>query len=284
MEYVAYTIVAVVALGILLYIAAAGCLFFLQEKLLFVPNRQLWRTPADSAMPHEEIFLKTQDGVRIHGWYMPRPEAKGTILFFHGNAGNISHPLETYALLWSWGFNVFAIDYRGYGNSGGKPSERGLYSDAEAAWEFLVQRKKIAPKSIIIFGRSLGSAVAAYLGSRNLPGGVILESGFVGLPEIASHLYPWFPASVLCRHRFPTLERVPKIQAPLLIGHSTEDDLIPFDHGEKLYDAAAEPKFFLVMKGDHRNCTTATGQLYEKALQSFLLEVAVGGFAPPRRT
>lgn len=268
-----WTILIVLLLaGSGLYLLAVFGLFLFQGRLLFVPSRQVWRTPADAGIGHEEVFLPTADGGRIHGWFVPAREAQGTVLFFHGNAGNMAHRLDTIAVLHNWRLNVFLIDYRGYGNSSGRPNEKALYHDADAAWRFLTEQKRISANRIVIFGRSLGSAVAAHLAARFDPAGVIVESGFVSIPEIAAGIYRWFPVRLLSRNHFPTLENVKAVRCPILVAHSREDDLIPFDHGERLFEAAGEPKFFLEMRGTHNDCVSATGVSYERAIRSFLHE------------
>jgi uncharacterized protein len=270
MELLGLLLAILLGMAALVYLAAFLALFFLQGRLLFAPSRQVWRTPADAHLKHEEIFLNTADGGRIHGWWVPSPDACGTILYFHGNAGNMSHRVETIGRLRSWRFNVFIIDYRGYGNSSGRPSERALYHDAEAAWEFLLNQKKLKPQQIVVQGRSLGSGVAAHLAAQRQPAGVVLEAAFIDIPEIGANLYRWFPVRLLCRHQFPTLKNLERIHCPVLIAHSQEDELIPFYHAERLFEAANEPRFFLELSGGHNECVTAQGGTYERALRSFL--------------
>lgn len=261
------------AVAVVFYLSAVAWIFFFQERLIYVPSRTLWRTPTDAGLPHEEVFLTTSDQVHLHGWFIRAPGNLGTVLFFHGNAGNISHRIETAQMFHRWGLNVFMIDYRGYGNSGGKPSESGTHRDAETAWGFLVNHKKIAPEKIVIHGRSLGSAVTADLAARVKPAGVILESGFTALADIGATLYPWLPVRFLNRHQYPTIENVRKFRSPVLVAHSRDDDLIPFAHGEKVFAAALEPKSFLPMVGTHGSCSSATGERYERALKTFIYEV-----------
>lgn len=273
MEVVATVLLLLAGLALLLYLAAAAALFFRQGSIVFVPSRQLWRTPADAGLPYEEIFLRAADGVRLHGWWVPSPdERRGTVLFLHGNAGNISDRIDTLEMLHGWGFDSLIVDYRGYGKSEGRPSEKGTYRDADAAWRFLIDEKEVNPAEVILFGRSLGAAVAAYLASRVQPGGVVLESGFSSLPDLAATFYRHFPVRLLARSRYPTIERVGRIRAPVLVAHSAEDDLIPFSHAERIFAAAQEPKFFLEMVGTHGDCVSATGVSYERAVRGFLVE------------
>lgn len=255
-----------------LYLLAVVTVFLLQARLIYLPHRVVWRCPTDAGLPHEEVFLTTSDGVRLHAWFIPHRDNLGTVLFFHGNAGNIAHRIDTAAMLWEWGLNTLLIDYRGFGNSGGKPSARGTSRDAEAAWKFLVNEKGISPEKIILFGRSLGSAVAADLATRVQPGGVVLESGFTSLPDIGAKMYPWLPVRLLSRNRYPTLKQVPRFSCPVLVAHSRDDELIPFSHAERIFQAAPEPKFFFEMTGSHNEGVSTTGMPYEQAIKSFILE------------
>lgn len=260
------------AAAALLYLLAVLGLFLFQSRLVYLPSHILWRTPAAAGLPYEDVFLNASDGVRIHSWFIPAEEPRGTVLFFHGNAGNIAHRVETARMLHDWNLNTLLIDYRGFGRSEGRPSARGLGRDADAAWTFLTAEKAIPAARIIVFGRSLGSAVAADLAARVRPAGAILESGFTSLPDIAALLYPWWPVRLLMRDRYPTIENITRFRCPVLVGHSREDELIPFSQAERLFEAAPEPKFFLEMTGSHRDCITATGVPYTQAVRSFIDE------------
>lgn len=266
-----------------LYLLALLGIFLFQKRLIYVPDRSVWRTPSDAGLAHEEVFLTAADGVHLHGWFIPSHSSRGTVLFFHGNAGNIAHRVDTAERFQKWELNTFMIDYRGYGNSDGKPSERGTRMDAEAAWNFLVERKGLSPEKIVIFGRSLGAGVAADLAARVHPAGVVLESGFTSLADLGASLYPWFPVRLICRHRYPTMENASKCQCPVLVAHSRDDDLIPFSHGERIFAAAPDPKFFLEMLGTHRHCVSTTGVSYERAIKSFLYEALLSSPSESRR-
>lgn len=260
-----------VAVG-LLYALGVAFLFLYQSRLIYLPSRLLWRTPADSGLPYEDVFLTAEDGVRLHAWYLPAPAPRGTVLFFHGNAGNISHRVETAEMFHQWNLNTLLIDYRGFGQSQGRPSARGIGRDADAAWQFLTEVKGLPTNSIILFGRSLGAAVTGDLATRVDPAGAVLESGFTSLPDVGAAIYPCYPIRWLARDRYPTLQNIPHLRCPVLIAHSREDELIPFSHGERLFKAAPEPKFFLEMTGSHRHATTATGMSYTVAVESFIVE------------
>lgn len=257
-------------LAVIIYLLAMAWIFFFQERLIYVPSRTLWRTPADAGLDFEDVWLTAADGIRLHSWFLRTNEASGTVLFFHGNAGNISHRIETAEMFLQWGLNVLLIDYRGYGQSEGKPTEAGTRADAYAAWMFLVEQRKVRSDQIIIHGRSLGSAIAADLAARVKPAGVILESGFSTLAAVGATLYPWLPVHLLSRHHYRTIENVTRFRSPVLVAHSRDDELIPFSHGQAVFAAAPEPKTFFVMSGSHASCVTVTGTRYETEIRNFI--------------
>ncbi|MEM7254045.1 MAG: alpha/beta fold hydrolase [Pseudomonadota bacterium] len=260
--------------ALIVYALIALAMFLLQPRMLFVPARVLHQNPSAQNLRFEDIHLTTADGVRIHGWLVAArttiDHARQTVLFLHGNGGNIADRMDSLAILSDFGFDVFIIDYRGYGRSEGKPSEEGTYRDAMAAWEFLVQDRGLAPESIVILGRSLGGAIATWLAANVTPGGLIVESTFRSLPTLAARLYPWLPARYLTRFRYDSLGHAPRIKCPVLVVHSREDELIPFDEGEKLFAALSEPKTFLEIRGDHASGYAQSGEQYWPALAQFV--------------
>lgn len=221
-------------------------------------------------MAFEDVYLPTADGERIHGWLIAHPQASLTILFFHGNAGNLASCLDTFAILHRLGVNVFAIDYRGYGHSSGTPSETGTYRDAETAWQYLTAERGIDPARVVVFGRSLGGGVATWLATRVQAGGVVLESTFTSMPEVAQRLYPYVPVRWLARTRYANLTRVNEIRSPILFIHSREDELIPLGHCERLHSSYRGTKELLVIKGRHGDGYLMSGELYVAALEAFL--------------
>ena len=256
--------------GIALY------LFFSQSRLLYypdMPSRALDASPADIGLAYETVRLTAGDGTRLHAWFVPATTARGTLLFSHGNAGNIAHRLDSIALFHSLGLNVLIFDYRGYGESEGKPSEKGTYLDVQAAWGYLLEERMISPQEIIIFGRSLGAAIAADLASRNPSAGVILESAFTSVPDMAASLYPWLPVRLLSRYRYNNLDKVERITSPLLVVHSREDEIIPYVHGEQLFAHANEPKRFLELRGGHNGGYHVSRERYTTSMQQFLDEI-----------
>lgn len=255
------------------YLAVALLLFFTQSRLIHlpgVPGRALTATPAALDLDFDEVELTTDDGLKLHGWWLPVADARGTLLFCHGNAGNISHRLESLAIFHNLGLNVLIFDYRGYGRSQGSPGEDGLYRDAQAAWDYLLAVRGLEPGRIVIFGRSLGAAVAAHLASRQKPGALILESAFTSAPDMAADLYPWLPARWLTRLRYATLAYLGSVAAPVLVIHSPHDEIVPFKHGQRLYQAAREPKGFVELRGDHNNGFLVSGPAYREKLAAFL--------------
>ena len=264
--------VIVVVLGV--YLALAGLLFVFQPRFVYFPNlpsRAIVATPDDVGLAYEPVEFATEDGVRLTGWFVPGPAAaRATLLFLHGNAGNISHRLDSLKIFHDLGLAIFIFDYRGYGESEGKPSEQGTYRDAEAAWRHLTGERGIAAEEIVLFGRSLGAAVAAHLATRHTPKALIIESGFTSGPDIAADVYWMFPVRWLARFRYATEEHLKAVRAPVLIIHSVDDEIIPIRHGRWLYAAANEPKKLLEIRGDHNQGFLLSGRAYVDGLDTFL--------------
>lgn len=264
------TLIAIVAGG---YVLIGLALFLLQEKMVFLPNipgRDLDATPRAFGLDFVDVNFTTADGVRLHGWYVSTDEPRGTVLFFHGNAGNISHRLDSIAVFDELGLDTFIIDYRGYGQSEGKPSEAGLYRDAEAAWRHLVDELGADPARTGVFGRSIGGAAAASLAAKHRPAFVIVESSFTSAVDMAAHLYPFMPARLLSRLRFPVTDFLAGTRSPVLIVHSRDDEIIPFFMGRALYDAVPGEKAFFELAGDHNSGFILDRSRYITGLGDFL--------------
>ena len=195
------------------------------------------------------------------------------LIFFHGNAGNISHRLESLTRFHDLGLSVLLFDYRGYGASEGTPSEEGTYQDAVAAWDYLTERRAVPSGQIILFGRSLGGAIAAWLAARRPARALILESTFISVPELAARLYPLFPARWLTRLRYDVREQLKHVPCPVLIVHSRDDELVPYGHGRALLDAVRGPKQFLELRGGHNDGFVVTGRAYREGIDAFLTQV-----------
>lgn len=252
------------------YLLIVVAMFFLQSLMIFHPQENLTATPNMVGLDFEEVFFRTSDNLELHGWYVPSESAEVTVLYFHGNAGNISGRLETIDLLHGLGLNVFIIDYRGYGKSEGNPSERGTYKDAEAAWRFLTEERNLPENNLVIMGRSLGGAVGAQLASKKEAAAAIVESTFTSAADLGAELYPWLPVRWLLKHEYPTIKHIRAIQMPLMLVHSRDDNLIPFHHGRALYEAANKPKVFVELTGSHNTGFLDTGVRYKDELQNFL--------------
>jgi fermentation-respiration switch protein FrsA (DUF1100 family) len=256
-----------------LYVVLCAYLFMMQDRLIFypdMPTRQLGADPSDINLAFEQVTITTEDEVALHGWFVPAEQEKGVVLFFHGNAGNISHRLDTLKILNGLGLSTLIIDYRGFGQSTGEISEQGTYLDAEAAWKYLIGTKNVPAGRIIVFGRSLGAAIAAYIASVNNPAGLVVESAFTSVPDMAAKLYPLFPVKLLSRYQYNTRKKLTAVSCPVLIIHSPTDEIIPFENAEKLYKAAGEPKDLLEISGGHNEGFLISGEKYIEGLRDFL--------------
>jgi len=265
--------------SMLLYVAivlvAAYCgwglvLYCLQPRLLYRPMREVANTPDGLGLEFEDTVFEAEDGVRLHGWYVPAPGASFTVLFCHGNGGNIEHRLDSINLFYELALNCFIFDYRGYGNSRGKPSEQGTYLDVRAAYDWLIGVKKVPAERIIVFGRSLGGSVAAKLASQVKTAGLVIESGFTSYPDIGRKFYPYMPVRWFARFGYKTIDYVREIDCPLLVIHSRDDEIVPFEFGRQLYEAADEPKKFVEIFGSHNNAFLVSVDIYKEAWRKWL--------------
>ena len=260
----------IIQVALISYFILILLLSLFQEKMLFIPYKNITGTPSDLGMDFEDINFTAKDGTSLNGWFVPAQNAEYTVLFCHGNGGNISHRLDTIFLFNKLPVNFFIFDYRSYGKSNGVISEKGLYEDVAAAWNYLTENKKIAPEKIIIVGRSLGGAVAAQAAAQHSPGGLILEAAFTSLPEIAQEKMPIFPVSWMIKYKLSTIENLAKVKCPVLIIATLDDSIIPIRHGKKLFDKAPEPKTFVELTGDHDDCYFLCRTKYTEALTKFL--------------
>ena len=232
--------------------AVYGGLRWFEWRHTFKPSRKMEGSPADVGLEFEEIMFFAEDTVRLYGWWIPHPEATGTILYCHGNAGNISTRLDVCEGLHKLGVNQFIFDYRGFGVSRGIPGEQGLYRDARAAYE--VVRAKYADDEdppVIVFGASLGGAVAAQLAAEKPVKGIIIEGGFTSTIDVGERWYPNLPVSAIAHYRFDAQAKLSSLRVPKLFAHSTRDAVVPYDIGARLYESAAAPKKFVALQGDH---------------------------------
>lgn len=262
-----YTIIIGMALG---YLLLVGFVYLRQDSMVYYPTKDIEGTPSDIGLKYEEITLKTKDSINLSAWYVPAKDERGVVLFCHGNAGNISHRLDSIRIFHDLGLSVLIFDYRGYGRSEGSPTEEGTYLDAESAWEYLVNVKGVRPEKIILFGRSLGSAVAAELALRHPAAGIIIESGFKSIPELGAKFFPYLPIRLISRFQYSTIDKVSMINMPKLFIHSPQDEMIPYEHGAALFEKAAEPKEFLQITGGHNEGFQTSGKVYTDGLDRFI--------------
>lgn len=229
-----------------------GYLRYIERRSIFFPAKEISYLPSEAGLEFEDVTFRALDNTNINGWFMPSPGAKDTMLFCHGNAGNISHRMEKIQFFHSLGLNVFIFDYRGYGKSQGSPNESGLYQDVKAAYDYLLSRG-IASNNIIGYGESLGGAVIIDLAVKNKLKGLIAECAFSSLKDMIKNIYPFLPHWALAS-RFDSLSKIKLIKTPKLIIHSKNDEIVPYKLGEKLYEYADREKEFLQIHGGHNSC------------------------------
>lgn len=258
----------------LAYLGLPLVLDFGQSRMIFFPDPQVVGTPADGGLTYEEVFLTAADGTRLHAWYIPAPNSHATLLFCHGNAGNIGNRLPYLPIFQRLGISTLLFDYRGYGRSAGQPSEPGTYQDTAAAWDYLTQTRKIPADQIVIYGESLGGAIAAQLAEQKqspAPKALILASTFISLNHRASELYPYMPIALISQFGYTVRDRLPQITAPVLVIHSTEDEIIPYHHSQVLFQAARDPKKLITLRGSHNEGVFDSLELYQTGLADFLV-------------
>lgn len=261
----------VVLAAAVVYGSIAAYLYFGQAGLVFYPTREWVATPESAGLAYENVSFRSEDGTALSGWWVntPGPD-RGTVLFCHGNAKNISDHLSEIRLFHKLGLNVFIFDYRGYGKSGGTVSEEGLLADTLAAYEYLVKERHVNQAHLVVAGRSLGTSMAAYAAACFRPAALILESGFVSLSEVGESRYPIFPVKYLLKYRFETGRTLSAVHCPVLVVHSSEDRLVPFWQGKKLFEMAGEPKEFFEISGPHHDGYHQNEAIYREKLRSFL--------------
>jgi fermentation-respiration switch protein FrsA (DUF1100 family) len=261
-----YFTVAVIGL----YTAIGLFLFLFQSHLIYFPRREHVGTPADAGLVYESVQIHTADGLALHAWFVPAREQRAVLLYFHGNGGNISHRLEALHQFHRLGLSTLIVDYRGYGQSEGEPTEQGTYLDAAAAWRYLTVDRGVRPEEVILLGRSLGGAIASRLATEVSPRALVIESTFTSIPDRGSELYPYFPVRFLSRFHYDTITNLPKVNCPVLVVHSPEDEIVPFHHGQRLFDAAKQPKEFLQIEGGHNDGNLVSAERYERAFSAFI--------------
>lgn len=242
---------------------------YLEKTSIFYPSKTIEITPDRFNLPFEDIMLKTEDGVKINGWLIKHPEAKCTLLFFHGNAGNISDRLMKLRFFHELGVNTFIIDYRGYGRSEGVPTEQGVYRDGRAAFDFIKGRPDLGNLPIVIYGGSLGGAVAIDVATHRPVSGLIVDSSITSAAAMSRRMYPVIPTFFLAV-KFDSKRKVQSLNIPKLFMHSTEDKVVPFLMGKELFDAAPEPKAFASLTGGHNDAHIESKDKFLNAIEEFL--------------
>lgn len=269
---------------ILLGLAMAFVMFFrwFEHKNVYHPTRAHDAHAEELGRPFEEVRLTTPDGVEVHAWFFPgEPSADppgAAVLFCHGNGGNISHRLHYYEAILDTGAALLAFDYRGYGQSEGRPSEEGTYIDAQAALHWLTNRG-FPTHRVIVFGESLGGGIASELAHRQPLGGLVLQSTFTSIPDVGAELFWWLPVRILSSIEYNTHRKLPGIQSPVMIMHSRQDGLIGYAHAEKNFAAANEPKWMVELQGNH-NDSLSNRDAFRSGVQQLVEHIH--GNAPDR--
>ena len=257
-----------------------------QEVLFFKPSRELGATPADAGLAFEDLILRTTDKVALHAWWLPGPPSPAlqlpgrpyTLLYLHGANTNLCRRVDALRFWHDLGFDILAIDYRGYGRSGGRASEAGLNRDVEAAWAWLVDDRAVPPGRILIAAESMGVSLALALATRKRSAGLILEGGFTRASDVAARRYPWLPVRQLIRLQFAAEDLIGAVRCPKLLVHSVDDTIVPINLGRRLERRAAPPCRFLKIRGAHARACVEGGPRYSDGLRRWLerLEVRDG--------
>ncbi|MDA0577381.1 MAG: alpha/beta fold hydrolase [Verrucomicrobia bacterium] len=268
-----------ILLPLILIAAYLGiCLFVLirQGTYMFVPARLITATPADAGLPFENLTLVTADGENLNAWFIPPPPGTvnpWTVVYCHGNAGNLSERVEPVHTLHQLGFAVCIFDYRGYGTSTGKPDEQGTYTDARAAWDYVTATRQTPASRVLIYGHSMGGAVAVWLAGQVHPGALVIDATFTSALDMGAAMFPYLPIRMLSRYQYNSLERIAHIRCPVFIAHGVNDITIPVTHGRRLFARAVEPKRYAEFVGDHASVGFDPETGYAAQLLAWLREI-----------
>jgi len=261
-------------LPIVLIVIGAGIVFypFIENNIIFHPDRQLDDNPSNWDLFYKDVQFLTPDEQKLHGWFFPLSEKSPVLIFCHGNAGNISHRIENVKFLVEKGISVFLFSYRGYGKSTGRPSEKGIYIDGIAAYDYLTGIEKIASERIVIFGRSLGGSVATEVALQRKARCLIIESTFTSIKDMAKNIFPFFIFTPFLPNHYTTIYKIANVSIPTLVIHGENDEIIPFSMGKKLFTQAPEPKSFLpIHRAGHNDTYIVGGERYFDVIVDFIL-------------
>ncbi|MBU1121523.1 MAG: alpha/beta hydrolase [Candidatus Omnitrophota bacterium] len=247
----------------------AGYVRSIENSKIFYPTKEIIETPRVLNVEFQDIYIKTSDNIKINGWFIPKPGARYTVLFLHGNGGNMGDRLDKINMFYDIGVNMFIVDYRGYGSSEGKVSEKGVYLDARFCYKYLVDDFKIAPEHILVYGESLGAAIAIDLVSNVEVAALITEGAFTSIKEVGKTVHP-FLTLFLLSDKFNSLAKINHVTVPKLFIHSSSDELVPFSLGKKLYRKAVLPKQFVELTGDHNGAFIESQKKYIEAIKEFI--------------
>lgn len=263
---------AVVRIALGVYVGMLLLVYFMQANYLYYPEREVTGNPAEVNLAYRDVSLATEDGETIAGWFVPAADEASApvVLFFHGNAGNMGDRLMSLETFHALGLSVLIIDYRGYGRSTGKPTEKGTRLDALAAWEYVTGELGVPPERIIVFGRSLGGGVAVSLAVQHTPALLVLESTFSSAMDMGHRMFPWLPVRLLCRNRYDSVTAIGSVSCPVLVAHGPSDTTIPFEQGRRVYEAANEPKQFVSLRGDHNDGGMDVDKAYQAVLRQWI--------------
>jgi len=256
---------------LLTYLLVMILAMFMEESLIFFPAKYPEGDWTPAGLEFEDAWFEAADGTKLHGWFVPHPSARLSVLYAHGNAGHLAHRAELLEQWHALGVNVLIFDYRGYGRSEGRPNESGVLQDARAARAWLAKRVNIAEKDVVLFGSSLGGGVMTDLAAKDGARALVLQSTFTSLPDVAAVHYPYLPAQLVMRNRLDSLSKIGQYRGPLFQSHGDRDDVIPFSLGQKLFAAANEPKRFHRRPGAGHD--EGFDRAYFDALRKFLDEL-----------
>lgn len=250
---------------------------WLESTTIYFPSRVIDAHPGAFGLPWEKVCLTASDGARLSAWFIPAPRAGAPVLLcLHGNGGNLSDRVEKMRIFHAAGAAQLWVDWRGYGESSGHPSEAGLYRDARAARDWLAAAKGVPSSRLVLYGESLGAGPAVELAAEGSAAGLIVDSGFTSVPDMAHIVLPWFPRRLI-RTRFDNLSKLPNVKIPILFLHSPQDDIVPYEMARRNFAAAGGPKRFVDLKGNHNEGFMDTGEAYGSAIRRFLTSLKTSG-------